>query len=295
MKIAVVVLTYNEEIHIRRCLERIKSVANDIYVIDSFSDDKTVEIATELGAVVIQRAWKNYADQFQFGMQQVSSDADWIMRIDADEYISDDFLHDIQNKLMALPRDVVGVYCGLRRIFINKMIRFGLVNIRMLRLWRNGCGSMETRWMDEHIKLNGRAVNFNGYIIDHNLNSIGWWITKHNSYASREVVDILMRKYCVDEHRSNLRITSPFGLKRFIKERIYNNMPCGLRSFLYFVWRYVIGLGFLDGFSGFAFHFLQGFWYRFLVDVKLVEVEQFMKKSNVNVKMAVKKVLGLDI
>lgn len=297
MKIAVIVLTYNEEIHIQRCLERIKQVATNIhiYVIDSFSTDRTVDIAKKFGAIVIQRPWKNYADQFQFGMKQVPHDIDWVMRIDADEYISEDFLYDIQHKLLTLSNDVAGVYCGLRRIFLNKMIRFGLVNIRMLRLWRNGRGLMETRWMDEHIKLSGRAVNFRGYIIDHNLNNVGWWINKHNLYASREVVDVLMSKYSDNKNYSNLQITSPFGLKRFIKERIYNVMPCGVRSFLYFIWRYFIGLGFLDGFSGFAFHFLQGFWYRFLVDVKLTEVEIVMKRDGVDVKFAVQKVLDIEV
>lgn len=296
MKIVAIVLTLNEEIHIERCLTRLQSIVTDIIVVDSYSSDNTVNIAKNLGAIVLQNKWINYAHQFQYGLENTPTDADWVMRVDADEYLSDEYIADIKSRLPELSQDVSGVYCGLRRIFQGKMINYGAVNITMLRLWRNGRGRMETRWMDEHIRLDGDAVYFRGYIVDHNLNPLSWWIDKHNGYSAREVVDILTKKYNLNQDKNGaLYIKSPFGVKRFIKEHIYNRLPCGLRAFLYFCFRYIFALGFIDGFAGFSFHFLQGFWYRFLVDAKLKEVEMVMKERNVCVVTAIRETLNIDI
>lgn len=296
MKIVAIILTFNEELHIQRCLERLQGIVSDFLVIDSFSSDNTVKIAESYGAKVLQHKWVNYADQFKWGMSQVDSDADWIMRIDADEYLSADYAHAIQNKLLTLPLEVAGVYCGLRRIFQGKMIRFGAVNISMLRLWRFGKGTMETRWMDEHVKLDGKAIHFSGYIIDHNLNSLGWWTTKHNGYSAREVVDILNKEHqFLTTGVNKLNLKSPFGMKRWLKENVYAKLPGGIRAFAYFCYRYFFALGFLDGAAGLSFHFLQGFWYRFLVDAKLAEVKRVMRESNLSVSVAIKQVLDIDI
>lgn len=296
MKIVAIILTFNEELHIQRCLERLQGVVSDFFVIDSFSSDNTVKIAESYGAKVLQHKWVNYAEQFKWGMSQVDGDADWIMRVDADEYLSDVYIADIQNKLAALPMDVAGVYCGLRRIFQGKMIRFGAVNISMLRLWRFGKGTMETRWMDEHVKLDGKAVHFNGYIVDHNLNSLGWWTAKHNSYSAREVVDILNKEYqFLTSGVNKLNLKSPFGMKRWLKENVYAKLPGGVRAFAYFCYRYFLGLGFLDGAAGLSFHFLQGFWYRFLVDAKLAEVRRVMRESDLSVSAAIEKVLDINV
>lgn len=296
MRILAIVLTFNEEIHLDRCLGLLKGIVTDLWVVDSYSTDKTVEIAKSNGAHVLQNKWVNHSEQVKWALTQIPDDVDWVMRVDADEYLSSDFIFDIKNKLHGLPNDVAGVYCGLRRIFMGKMIRFGAVNIDMMRLWRNGRGFMESRWMDEHIRLDGKSIHFAGYIIDHNLNSLYWWTNKHNGYSSREVIEMLNNKYQF-HHRNDqkLSIKSQAGLKRFIKEKIYIKLPCGLRAFVYFIFRYVFALGFLDGFPGFAFHFLQGFWYRFLVDAKFNEVQKEIENNNLDVIVAIKKVLDIKI
>lgn len=291
MKIVAIVLTHNEEKHIARCLANLQQVTSDILVVDSFSTDRTEEIAFSYGAKILKRKWLNYADQFAWAMSQIDSDASWVMRVDADEYLSDEFIHEIKTRLISLDAEIVGVYCKLGRVFQGGVIRYGAVSIKMLRLWRYGYGTMEVRWMDEHIRLNGKAITFKGEIIDHNLNSIGWWVTKHNAYASREVLDILYHKYALND-TDKLSLKSPFGLKRWVKEHIYNKLPRGLRAFMYFVYRYIFAGGFIDGRAGFAFHFLQGYWYRFLVDTKLAEVERSLKLG-VSFNEAVDKILDI--
>lgn len=85
------------------------------------------------------------------------------------------------------------------------------------------------------------------------------------------------------------------GVKRWIKEKIYMRLPGGFRSFVYFFYRYVIRLGFLDGQAGMAFHFLQGFWYRYLVDTKVAEVKRHMRETEVGVVEAIQHVLNIKL
>ena len=85
------------------------------------------------------------------------------------------------------------------------------------------------------------------------------------------------------------------GFKRWLKERVYTRLPGGLRAFVYFLYRYVIRLGFLDGQAGTAFHFLQGFWYRYLVDAKVAEVRRYMRTTGADIREAVDKVLGIRL
>ena len=151
--------------------------------------------------------------------------------------------------------------------------------------------------MDEHIIVNGSTAHFKGELIDNNLNSLTWWIEKHNAYASREAVDLLNLEYKFMPHDSvaNLGSGSQSGFKRWVKERVYAKLPSNNRALLYFLYRYIVRLGFLDGRSGFAFHFLQGFWYRYLVDLKINEVQKYMTLEEVDIKVAIKAVLNIDL
>ncbi len=102
--ISVIVLTYNEEMHIERCISSVKSIATQIYVVDSFSKDKTIEIANKLGAQVYQNKWKNnYAKQFNWALENLPIQTTWIMRLDADEYISPELAEEINQKLLSYP------------------------------------------------------------------------------------------------------------------------------------------------------------------------------------------------
>lgn len=173
----------------------------------------------------------------------------------------------------------------------------GVFPIRVLRLFRYGCGECENRWMDEHIKVSGSTLDLKGEIIDDNLNSLTWWTEKHNKYASREAVDLLNLDHGFMPHDSvaQFRGGSEAGFKRWLKERVYARMPGGFRAFVYFFYRYVLRLGFLDGREGTAFHFLQGFWYRYLVDAKVEEVRRYMRERKVDAPQAILQVLGIDV
>jgi glycosyltransferase involved in cell wall biosynthesis len=299
MKLTVLVLTFNEELHLARCLQSILPLTNDIVVVDCFSQDQTIAIAKQYGARVLERAWENnHSTQVNWALTQLPADTEWVMRIDADEYLTPDLITQIKEVLPTLASDVEGVTCIRQMVFQGKLIEHGGVGAnRVMRLFRYGKGQSEARWMDEHIKIGGRSVNLSGVLIDDNLRPLSWWIEKHNNYSSREAVDLLNLKYGFSGTNSvaSLKSSTSIGTKRWIKENIYAKLPGGLRAWTYYVWRYIFMMGFIDGTKGAQFHFLQALWYRSLVDAKVAEVERYINNHKVDPRVAIQKVLGISL
>ena len=282
--VAVVILTYNESIHLPRALEHVRSFAKEVFVVDSFSTDNTVELAKAGGAMVLQHPFTNYARQFEWALENAPITAEWVMRLDADEIIESDLAEEIVSKLPELPADVTGVNLNRKTIFQGKFIRHGgRYPLTLLRIWRRGKGHIEDRWMDEHMYLtDGRTVTFKGGFADHNLLDLTFFTAKHNSYASREALDALSQRLKLFEPQIALTgesTATQAKIKRFFKESLYNRLPFEISATLYFLFRYVIQLGFLDGRAGFMYHVLQGFWYRYLVGAKLREMELAARRA----------------
>lgn len=289
-QIHAIILTLNEEQHIRRCIESIKPHVSTILVVDSFSTDQTCDIALSLGAHVEQKTWINYATQFNFGVDLLERSGGWLLRIDADEILES---ADVNQLLLSAPQEVDGFFVKRQIHFMGKRIRFGGMEPSwQLRIWRNGSGQCENRWMDEHIVVQGTIKKSKLVISDINLNSLQWWTAKHNDYASREAIDILNRKHGF----LPVAQTMPSGLqprlRRLLKQEVYMRLPSGLRSVTYFVYRYVFRLGFLDGMPGAFFHLFQGLWYRSLVDAKVIEIEAYAKNSGISIVQAIEHKTG---
>lgn len=192
--ITVIILTYNEEIHIRRCLENVKDIAKGIYIIDSYSTDMTLKIAREYSNVhILQNKWENnHAKQFNWGLANADIHTKWVLRLDADEYLLPELVVELENKLPSMNEDVSGIIFNRRHIFMGKWMRRGIYPVKLLRVFRYGKGQCEQRLMDEHIMITeGRAVEFSHDFCDHNLNNLSWFCHKHVNYAIREAVDLL--------------------------------------------------------------------------------------------------------
>lgn len=274
--IAVVILTYNEAHHIARAITSVAPLAHEVFVVDSGSTDETRQIAESLGARVVVHPFTNQAEQFNWGLANLPLTADWILRLDADEVIEADLAAALGRDLPALPADVTGVILNRKHIFMGRWIRHGgRYPLPMLRLFRRGAGRSEDRWMDEHLVLtHGRAIVVQGGFADHNLGDLAYFIAKHNAYATREAVEVLNQKlglFARDDTQHGLGASSSVARKRGFKEQVYNRLPFGAASIGYFLYRYIIQLGFLDGREGAIYHGLQGLWYRFLVEAKVLE------------------------
>ena len=250
LDVSVIILTYNEEIHIRRCIENVHSFVKDVFVIDSYSTDKTLQIANEFEKVtVLQNKWENnYAKQFNWGLEHAPVQSKWVLRLDADEYLLPELINELSDKLPFL-----------------------------LRMFRYDKAVCEQRLMDEHIQLlEGTTVDFKGDFVDHNLNNLSWFCNKHVGYAVREAADLLdieLDLYGVSQSDDQKNLTAQAMDKRRIKHR-YVHMALFWRAFIYFCYRYFFKGGFLDGKEGFLWHFLQGWWYRTLVDAKVFEIKR---------------------
>lgn len=294
--LTVIILAFNEEQHLARCLESLRGVAKRTVVVDCFSTDGTVAIAQERGADVVQHAWINYATQFNWALDNVSIDTQWTMRLDADEIVTPELADALRQELPRYPGTVMGLTVNRQIHFLGRWIRHGgIYPLRMLRLWRTGHGRCENRWMDEHMIVEGEIAHLGADIADINLNNVTWWTAKHNQYASREAVDLLMHRRHGSQEGAQAQLNFQAGIKRWLKMRVYARLPLGLRALLYFLYRYFLRLGFLDGWQGLAFHFLQGFWYRFLVDVKVHELETLMKSKGMSLEQVVRQEFGYEI
>ena len=266
-----IIMTYNEDLNIQKCINSVKDISKRIIVIDSFSNDRTVEFAERMGAEIYKHEFVNHAKQFKYGLEIANIQTQWVLRFDADERLTKDSADEIErlcenNK----DTDVNGIIVRFEVNFLGKELRNGgIYPFRKLLVFKYGFADIEDRNMDEHIVLSeGRAVELKNDSLHYDYKDLTFWIDKHNKYSSREVIDYF-NSLSTEEDGGKLNRNAK--IKRFVKFKIYYKLPMSVRALFYFTYRYIIKLGFLDGKEGLIFAVLQAFWYRFLVDAKIYE------------------------
>jgi glycosyltransferase involved in cell wall biosynthesis len=297
--ISVIILSYNEELHIQRCIQNARKLTDRIFVVDCFSADSTVGIAKVNGAQVYPHEWPGlHWKQFNWALQNLPIKTNWVLRLDADEYLSDSLIEEINCKLEEIPDNVSGIVVKLGRYFYGRKIKHGTSGIEIVRIFRYGHGKCEPKFMDEHIVLShGKHIKFKNELIDHNLKDIGTWSQKHISYSIREAIDLLNYEYDFFSggKADKIGIYNNQTTKKRIAKTFYIHMPLFFRCFLYFIYRYIIRLGFLDGKEGFLWHFLQGWWYRTLVDARIWQVRKACGKDRGKIKEYIRSEFGYNI
>jgi glycosyltransferase involved in cell wall biosynthesis len=293
LDLSVIILSYNEEKHIERCIKNAKKFSDQIFLVDSFSTDDTIIKAKSLGAQVFQNTWNNnYAQQFNWGLDNLPIQTRWVLRLDADEYLSDALVSELQDKLPGIGSDISGIILNRKQYCFGTWVH----PIELVRIFEFGRGRCEERWMDEHIVLsNGYETKFDQYFYDHNLNNFAWWISKHNGYSIREAIDLL-------DVELNLtgqpKVSSGMGKEaseKRMKKLKYAKAPLFWRSFAYFLYRYFVKLGFLKGNGQFIWDFFQGWWYRTLVDVKIYEIKSACGNDPIKINDFIFKNYGIKI
>lgn len=297
--LSVIILTGNEELHIERCLRNVTQVAKEVFVIDCFSNDKTVEIANGINGLngckvtVMQHEWPatKYAGQFNWALENADIKTEWVLRLDADEYLLPETIKELQEKLPSISDDITGIVLKRRHIFMGKWMKRGIYPVKLLRFFRFGKAICEQRLMDEHIQLlEGEPIEFDNDFCDHNLNNLSWFCHKHVDYAIREAADLLDIELdltgaaATDEGKN---IASQAAAKRMKKHK-YAKQPLFWRSFAYFCYRYFLKGACLDGKEGFIWTFIQGWWYRTLVDAKVYEIKKICGNDKEKIKKHLK-------
>ena len=270
VNLTVVILTYNESVHIARALLNTIEWALEVVVLDSFSSDDTIDIAQACGARVVQRKFDNYANQRNFAIKEIDLKTEWILFLDADEYLSEDLKKEINSELVNPTAD--GYYLKRRFYFDGRWIKWGgYYPIWILRLFKKTNGVFE-REINEHVALVGTTAKLKHDFVDDNQKSISFWWHKHIDYAQKEA------KALYDLNSSPLNFYfwgSQAQRKLWIRYKIWNKLPVYIRPFLYFIYRYFFRLGFLDGF---IFHFFHGLVYYLMIDCFYLVLKKKNKK-----------------
>jgi glycosyltransferase involved in cell wall biosynthesis len=268
-QLTVVILTKDEEQNLPICLASLAALQPVVWIVDSGSTDRTLQIAETAGCRIVAHQWTTYADQLNWALANLTITTPWVMRLDADERLTPELAEELAAKLPTLPGDVSGLLVKRRVYFWGRWIRHGgYYPTWLLRVWRHGHARCEDRWMDEHMTIeSGRTLRLAHDIVDENHKGLTFWTDKHNRYADREVKDLI----ALSRRARSAAPADQAGRRRWAKEAIYGRAPLFIRPLAYWMYRYFLRLGFLDGLPGLVFHFLQGFWYRFLVDAKLYE------------------------
>lgn len=274
LDLSVIILAGNEEIHMKRCLDRITPYAKEVFVIDCYSTDRTVEIARGYENVtILQNKWVNYATQFNWALQNAPIKTEWVLKLDADEYLEPALIERMQKELPMISDDISAISIRLKHMFLGKFIKGGTGKKYMTRIFRKGRAVSENRQMDEHMKLtSGELIVWEEAFYDDNFNNLKWWTNKHNGYAIREAADLLDIEYNLTNNEKN-GLEGQAASQRSMKHR-YAKMPLFWRAFIYFFIRYFLKGGMFEGKEGFLWCFLQGWWYRTLVDALIFEIKQ---------------------
>lgn len=266
--ITAIILTRNEEDYIGDCIKSIESIVKRIVVVDSYSDDNTVDIAKKAGAEVYQHEFYNHAKQYMYAVDIADVKTTWILKIDADERLTKESASELDAICNENANtDVNGIVLRFYNVFLGRpMLHGGMYPWKKLSVYKTGKGHIEDRNMDEHIILDlGESIDAKIDSIHLAFRGLTFFINKHNWYSTREAMDYF-------EHK-NVSVDNA-SFKTRIKMNVYYKLPLGFRSWLYYVYRYYMRLGFLDGKEGKIFAFLHAYWYRFLVDAKIYEHEK---------------------
>lgn len=270
--IGILILAYNEEIHLERCILNAKKLSPYIFVVDSFSTDQSISILESHAVPYLRHPFTTHAKQINIGIEQFPHSVNWLFRLDCDELISDSLIDEIKEAVSKSKDYSINGYFIQRKVnFLNGILQYGMINpIWLLRLWKKEDGQCNDLWMDEKIELvHPNTARLKGMLVDYNLNDLTWWTQKHNNYATREAYEILRQKYQL--HTPEVTKTQDRWIVKF--KMFYNQLPIFVRPVILFFYAYIIKLGILDGKRGLIWNFLQVFWYRFLVDVKVFEFE----------------------
>lgn len=280
LPITAIILSFNEERNIANCIESINNWVDQIIVIDSFSTDGTKKICSNYNVNFIEREFANYSDQRNWALKLPDIKNDWVLNLDADHQISKELkksLHSLFSQRSNYD-SLSGVLVSRRTIFMDKWIRFGgHYPTYHCILFKKEYGKCEEKLYDQHFLVSGKLNKIKGDIIDVFSENINDFIIKHLKWAELEA------SYQLSSNNSNEIVKAdlfgnPIQKRRKLKN-YYEKLPLFIRPLIYFIIRYVFRLGFLDGRVGLIFHFLQGFWFRFMVDVKIFE-SKFIKHKN---------------
>ena len=274
--VAVIILTFNEEKNLPHALGSVCGWANQVFVLDSFSTDRTLEVAKRFPCEIAQHRFESYGKQRNAALNLMPIEAEWVFFLDADERMTPKLKTEIDAVLAGSPREN-GFFVRFRLMWMGRWVRRGYYPTWILRLFRRAKARCEDRSVNEHMVIEGEVGRLFGDIIHEDHNGLGRWVEKHNRYATREAAALLSNE---DDGELDVSLWgSQAERKRWVKLRVWNRLPPLVRPMMYFSYRYILRGGILDGSAGFSFHFMQALWFQTLIDMKFLETMREREES----------------
>jgi glycosyltransferase involved in cell wall biosynthesis len=252
--------------------------AGEVFVVDSGSTDRTMEIVARHTSKVVHHPFENYSQQRNWAQANLPLSYEWVFHIDADERVTSQLVDGLRAFFADAPkaRDVHGLLVRRRIQFMGSYILHGgIYPTYHCRIYRRECGHCEDREYDQHFLVDGPVATLEADLIEVTAPSLFAWTAKHNRWAQMEARHLLRAATHQSADMVKASVTgSPIQRRRWLRASVFGRSPLFLRAVLYFLVRYFIRGGFLDGTPGLIYHMLHGFWFRFYTDACLYELRR---------------------
>ena len=272
-QVSVVILTFNEEVNVGRALESVVGWSDDIHIVDSYSTDRTLEIAKEKGAHVFQNPWENWAVQRNWALDNLPLKYEWVLFLDADEWITRELKEEITRKLPQIRPEYTAMLIRIKNHFLGKWLRYGGQYFWHFRLVRKGKAQWIPYGASEYGSTNGKVDKLYTHIMHDNRKGITFFVEKHNRLADMLAQQELRgNDPAYEASQKGLFVEGARQVSK--RQRIWNRMPLFARPFMHFCYRYIYKLAVLDGLPGLLYCLFHDFWYYLLVDIKIYELKR---------------------
>jgi glycosyltransferase involved in cell wall biosynthesis len=283
LPLSVIVPVRNEARNLPACLESLREVG-EVYVVDSQSTDATVEIARSFGAHVVQFHYQGgWPKKRQWAMESLPLAYDWIFLVDADEALTPELAQEIRRTIQ--DSQFNGYHVALRMHFLGRKLRHSGARFEKLSLFRRGLGRFECRLKDqdesmadmevhEHVVVEGKTGRLKHPLLHRNVESLSHYIRKHDEYSNWEA-----RVWLEGEANAQDLPPSLFGSqaqrRRWLRKKFFAVPGSPL---LFFFYKYIFRLGFLDGIPGLIYCSLQGIQF-FHIKAKIYELRMLRSQG----------------
>jgi glycosyltransferase involved in cell wall biosynthesis len=281
--VSAVVLTYNEEVNIEACLRSVAGWSQEIFVLDSGSTDHTLDICHKYTHLVNFHPYVDHVSQWDWVLKNLPLTSEWIMPLDADHVITEKLKQQII-EVMSNPDPLVdGYYSRHQYYFWGATMRgFKEYSLRLFRRCKTRIDHSEL--VDFRFVVDGKTKLLSGATLEINKKetSIDFWVDKHQKFSSRMAVEEVLRISGGLDWSMRPRLLGNPDERMIWLKNVWYRFPLYMRPFIFFFYRYILRLGFLDGTTGFIYHFLHAFWFRLMVDIKINELRQRLARGEVS-------------
>lgn len=267
VSLTVIMITYNEEFHIEKAIDNVSDIADNIFIVDSFSSDRTLDIALKKGVSIIQRQFTNFGDQWNFALQNCPFKNDWTMKMDPDERLTDELKNEIISKINQ--DNINNAFEFRRRLwFMGKPLH---VYSKVLRIWKTGMCKFSDVLVNEHPIIDGSVGYLKGIMEHLDSKDLETWLRKQNIYSTMEAITIYKKR----ELAANPNIFGNSLERKMFFKKIFFKIPFKYQFITYY--NFLLKGAFRSGSLGWKWSKIRSIVYR-LREYKAIEFHNIENK-----------------